>query len=567
MRAFLFFIILQLPWSLATAQIDSARPEGDSTLPKAGIQRIIPEDKLPSKSGPDKFKKSKLTNDSTEATTDRRALVLSPGEETIVDLDFEMESGQAGIFIGNDKILGVFLVVKGESKKQLSFKPISPGETTVSIRDPQGAVLVKFDVVINNINLARKAAEMKELLRDVEGVEVKVVGPNIVVDGELINLKDYGRVAAVVFRKPYVDFSLMLATIAPIAIQVLAKRIENDMKGFAPTVTTRVVNGTIFLEGNVDSKDAYRQVEEITSIYLPDMKPGDQASLDASVQVSEMRRPLIKNLLTITPPEPKKAEKLVRMSFYFVELSKDYNRTFGFRWAPGFTSDPSIGFGQQTNGQVGSSATTFTATLSSLFPTLQNAQTAGFARVLKQGNIIIRSGKEGTIEDKLSIPTVSTGVNGASTVTPNDIGLSVFLRPQIVGQSEDISIDIDAKNSSVAGQAGVATISATRAVKTSLYLKSGESAAIGGLEYGRNSTDFNKDGGAPPAASNPAAGVAGAAPGAGPAIVTAPIFNLQRSKAQTRTKTQFVLFLTPEILEAASQGSEELKRNFRVKVR
>lgn len=249
-----------------------AEEDRDATLPKAGIQRIIPEEKRAAKGGIERYRKSKLTTDETESMADRRALVLAPGEETIVDLDFELEAGQQGVFIGNDKILGAYVVAKGESKKQLSFKPISPGETTVTIRDPRGAVLVKFDVVINNVNLARKAAEMKELLRDVEGVEVKVVGPNIIVDGELLNMKDYGRVAAVVFRKPYSEISLMLATVAPIALQTLAKRIQDDLRNNYPDVSTRLTNGTIFIEGSVGTKDDFANISAIAGAYVPDRK-------------------------------------------------------------------------------------------------------------------------------------------------------------------------------------------------------------------------------------------------------------------------------------------------------
>ena len=47
----------------------------------------------------------------------------------------------------------------------------------------------------------------------------------------------------------------------------------------------------------------------------------------------------------MNPPPPKKQEKLVRVTFNFVELSKDYNKLFGFKWQPGFTADPQITVG------------------------------------------------------------------------------------------------------------------------------------------------------------------------------------------------------------------------------
>jgi pilus assembly protein CpaC len=93
-------------------------------------------------------------------------------------------------------------------------------------------------------------------------------------------------------------------------------------------------------------------------------------------------------------------------------------------------------------------------------------------------------------------------------------------------------------------------------METTVYIKSGDSAAIGGIEETTVNSGFNKD----KFGDGSFESGAGAAP-------TAPLFNLKRTKNFSKSKGQFVVFITPQIVDDASQGSEDLKRNFRVKIK
>ena len=42
-----------------------------------------------------------------------------------------------------------------------------------------------------------------------------------------------------------------------------------------------------------------------------------------------------------------------------------------------------------------------------------------------------------------------------------------------------------------------------------------------------------------------------------------PLFSFLRSKNFTSSKTQFVVFVTPELIDSASEGTAEIKRKFR----
>ncbi|MEO5969468.1 MAG: hypothetical protein ABIQ95_06040 [Bdellovibrionia bacterium] len=501
-----------------------------------------------------RYQRSKLTYDESEGEADRRRLLLTTGEDKAVDLDFEANAGANGISYGNPQIVTTTLVKIGE-KRQLVFKPLKAGETTVTVRDNDGSLKLIFMVRVTGTNLLRIANEIRDLLRDVEGLDIRIVGPKVVIEGEVIVPIDYGRLLTVIQDKSYADFVLNLTTLSPLAMKVMAKRIQDDVNAAgAPNVKTRVVNGTIFLEGTVDNMDQSNRAFKLANLYLPDLKPGSLLEKDPTVQRAPPRK-LIESFIVINPPPPQKTDKLVRVTVHFVELSKDYNKVFGFKWQPGFTSDPQIQVGQSQTGAAGASTgASFSGTLSSLLPKLASSQAAGYARILKTGTLIVRSGQPATLTEATQIPYNQAGQNGQVTAATKDVGLSAAVTPLILGQSEDIQLNVEMNQTNLVGRApatGAPPITATHKVKTTIYVRSGESAAVAGVISSDIGTDFNKDDPSPGAFSQG----------------TDPLFTLLRSKAYRKKKSQFVIFVTPQIIENASEGTDDMKRNFRVKVK
>src|SRR3954447_10399467 len=81
--------------------------------------------------GKNKYQRSKLTYDESEGIADRRRLLLTTGEDKAVDLDFDVNGGPNGIALGNPLTVAYTLVKIGE-KRQIVFKPLKAGETTVT---------------------------------------------------------------------------------------------------------------------------------------------------------------------------------------------------------------------------------------------------------------------------------------------------------------------------------------------------------------------------------------------------------------------------------------------------
>ncbi len=498
-----------------------------------------------------KYRQSQLTYDQSEIEADKRRLLLTTGEDKAVDLDFEANAGANGISYGNPQIVTTTLVKIGE-KRQIIFKPLKAGETTVSVRDADGTLRLIFMVRVTGSNLLRVAQEIRSLLRDVEGLTIRIVGPKVVIEGQVIVPADYGTLLTVIQDKSYADYVINMAGLSPLTMQVIGKKIQDDVNAFAPDVKTRVVNSMIFLEGSVDSADQAKRANSVATLYLPDLRPGNPLERDPTVQ-RLAARPLIQNFIVIKPPKQKKQEKLVRITVHFVELRKDYNKLFSFGWQPGFTSDgPQISLGQSASGNTGTAGATLSGTIGSLLPKLQSLQSAGYARILETGTVIVRSGQPTKLLQQTEYPYALAGPNGQATTANAKIGLNIAMTPLIIGQSEDIQMDMELDLNSLVGMApnGTAPVTAHHTVTTKIYVKSKESAAVAAVTSSEIGTDFNKND--PNSQGSFSAG-------------TQALYNLLHSKSFRKQKSQFVIFVTPQILESASEGTDDLKP-FRVKV-
>jgi pilus assembly protein CpaC len=560
------------PAPISTAEPDSTSGSFDAPTDTQNEERAEEENSLGGPLKKPTSRRSRLTTDTSEDKADHRRMVLTTGEDKTVDLDFDVNTTANGISVGNPLIIATTLVKVGD-KRQIVFKPLKAGETTITVRDVDGDIRLIFSARVTGSNLLRIAGEIRDLLRDVEGITIRIVGPKVIIDGEVIVPQDYGRIFVILNDPAYKDFVMNFTQLSPLGMQIIAKKIQSDVQTLAPNVTTRVVNGVIFLEGQVENVDRANQVMKIAMTYLPEVKPANLLDRDVSAQRSSIPRSLISNLMIVLPPAAKKTDKLIRITAHFVELDKDYAKLFAFSWAPGFTA----GSDQINIGNGAGGGASFSATISSLFPQLQSAQQAGYARVLRTGTIVVRDRQPASLSEQTQFPYVVQGANGQVTPASVPVGLVMNATPQIVGQSDDISMELDVNQISLVsgGTGGSAPTTTNHEVKTKIYIKSGESAAIASVNSSDVGTDFNKDnpnsgtyGSSSGDASTQTSGTAsstGATSGTA-GTTTTPLFSLLHSKNYRKKKSQFVIFITPQIIENASQGTDDLKKNFRVKV-
>lgn len=503
--------------------------------------------------------RTKYTSNSTEAQADKVTEVMAVGISKIIDINYPGALRKEDISIGNVQILTVESVsIKG--KNRLIINPLAKGETSIQIRDPKTQdVPIIIYAVVTEQNLYRVYSDLKDSLKEVEGIQIKIDGNRVLLTGEVYTPNDYGIVANVISDPALAGLISNRITMSPISLSALAKRIETDIQAFAPTVVTSVLNGKIILEGTVDSEGLKARALKRAEWYLPEVKLINPIEKDSeNTAKSDKPIQIIQNDIVVEAPPPKRDNKLVKINAHFVELNKDFLKAFGFKWQPGFTADPSISIGTSEAGSATSSAAggfTFSGTLSSLFPALNSMQNAGYGRVLKSATAIVKSKEKLKIGDTQQIPSQTIGSNGAiASGPPTTVGFSLEVTPTIM-QGDDVDISFSMSQVNVVGRgAGNAPITANHNVDSRIYLKSGEVAAVTGISGQDVTTSFNRD--------DPKAG-AFASGGNGPS--TTPLWTLLRSKNFTKKKSQFVVFLSPQVIDSASEGTKELKNNFRIK--
>ena len=100
------------------------------------------------------------------------------------------------------------------------------------------------------------------------------------------------------------------------------------------------------------------------------------------------------------------------------------------------------------------------------------------------------------------------------------------------------------KLSQLVGSTQAGPLTTNNLIETEITVRSGQSAAVGGLITNRATTEYNRlPAGAP----------------------TNPIISLYASKAFNSGHSQFVVFITPIIKSSASAGSEKIKQKFRLR--
>jgi len=142
------------------------------------------------------------------------AIELVVGQQRVIEVDFPQR-----IAIGNGAIADVFLT---SNKKQVLVTAKGVGVTDLIIWDKGGNKGIRR-IIVWEKDPKSIAQELEQLLREIEGIKVNVVGPNIVLEGELFKQVDLQRFNNVI--KSYPDV-INLVRINP----RLKQMIEIDVK-------------------------------------------------------------------------------------------------------------------------------------------------------------------------------------------------------------------------------------------------------------------------------------------------------------------------------------------------
>jgi pilus assembly protein CpaC len=403
-------------------------------------------------------------------------------------------------------------VIPLRDQQQILIAGRRSGSTNVLIYDRQGVLRDDFQVRVIPANLSKVMDKVTALLRDIEGLTFEIIGDQIYVHGEVATDDELLKVQDLADREKLVT---NLSTLSPVAQRLQAGLIETAID--VPGVKARLINNTIIIEGVVHSGAASLRAEAIARAYYGNV-----------VNVLEVRE--VERI-------PGRTTTVV-IIVHFVQLSKELTSAWGFEWTPLAASPIDFFFSKDIipSGPLSGQAV---ATVSAFLPNLYRARASGYARVLDNPTISVKSGEKASIFSGMEYPyLVSSGF--FSHVEFKEIGIGLEVTPYAQGNDVDLDIKVTVTDLGQVAPNGFQAVDRAEII-TSQYCRAGESIAIAGLQRIGDAVSYNK---------TPETGTTGA------------LFNFYANKDYTKSKSQFLVFLTPQIHQSSSSANKEIKDQF-----
>ena len=363
----------------------------------------------------------------------RRFVTLTLG----LDQDEKLPKDLSPFVFGGDyrKITGAQHV---KNQNVIRFSPKAEGIGTLTLKNRKTKkVVFEFRLVVKKSRLDLVANEIRDLLADIEGIQIKVRNNKVMIDGQILLPKDMNRIYAVVTQ--YADVAVSLVTISPIAQKKIAEVIAREINN--PEITVRSVNDRYFLEGFANSEEEKEKAEKIAKTYLPPVVL-EKAEQDQAVRRARPTNDGIVNFIKVKPEPQRPPDKIVQLVIHYVELSKTYNRAFRFSWLPNLVEDQNTGlqFSTGGNNSTGGSGTSITGVVNNLIPKLNWAKAHDHARILESTSLIVQDGKKGVLNSTRDEPyqTVAGAGAAATPVTAfKPVGIESTITPIILGERSD----------------------------------------------------------------------------------------------------------------------------------
>lgn len=498
-------------------------------------------------------------------------LTIPMGTSRVLEFPFAL----GPIHLGDTNVLSYERMkdkATGSDFFRLMITPKNPGTCELTVHDSSNTPRITYKVRVTREDLGQVISQLEELLGDIEGLKIKSVGGTIILDGEIVLPKDMVRINRVVealrdrdAKKKEVSIK-NLATISKLTMTILAERIEREIG--SPEITVRVINNNLFVEGTASDDTEGDRAINIAKTYMPEVvvyKAKGDAELKEKPEGGESGTPTIYDFLKTRPRPSRPPASDIKITVNFVELNNDYDKSFNFEWRPLAQDNTSVNF----DSALGEVTSNLVATVSGLLPKLSAQKGHNHARVLKQQQIIVKdkAERESTIESSVQIYVSTPNSLGQMNVQPIQVANTLRLKAAIIDGSDSIDLGISLTLNSVVGTNQGFPIVATNNLATSVNVKNGDSAALGGFAIDEAFANYNR---APTAGNSAAAGGAnGGGFGGGNGNQQngnqgSPLFNFNRSKDFKRRKQQYIVFVTPEVLKTASAGNEDMTRKFRL---
>lgn len=431
---------------------------------------------------------------------------------------------------------GFFDIRRIKGTDYFRFYPTKQGSGITTLKDKKTEqILVEIRFNIRDDIFEKTLRELRALLGDIEGIEIKLIGNIIYIDGLILVPQDMYRISQIISAYPDITIKSFVK-LNPLAWKKIAEFISNEVNN--PEVKITAVGSIIKLEGQVNSQAEKDRIKQIVFLYIPDQitdKPmASEATLVSPRQNNNRFEEKVIDLITIKKDE-ERAEpppKMIQVVVHFVQFTNTYDKIFDFKFSPAFSASAA-------NGQPANS--TFDSTInliSNLLPKLTWSRKHGYAKILDTASVLIQDKLDGRVFRRIVTPgppqiiTTPTGTQTNPTTVNADVTLSV--KPTIKSERSGL-IQLDKLSVQVSNTGEPAD---TTEVNTTISVRDRQSAAFGGVIKKKSKTAY------------------------GTPVTPGAIITLNASKSYERGDSQFVVFVTPIIKSSASSGVEQVKKKF-----
>ena len=431
---------------------------------------------------------------------------LTLGQQTVLDVPAPLEQ----VAIGDPKVVDVKLISEG---RQILITAVGRGSTDVLTWDMYGKqTSTVVQVILKDVRLIRN--EVRGILGDIEGVEVRVVGERIVIDGEVYTRRDFERIKTVAGIYP--SEVTLLARMSSSVTRLIASEINRSLlKNGYSDVRAEGIGSKIFLEGTVLKQEDLETINTLSSAYF-----------DTCV-----------NLIRVGGV----AEDLVLIDIHFVELGREVLEKVGVDW------DDSMRF-EVTSMQytidlvkAGADAGSITLEAGTDFgANLNLLQNNAMARILANPRLVCKSGEEAEFVSGGEIPIVLILADRA-VVEYKKYGIILKVAP-LAHRDGRISATVEAENSALDFSVQVNSYPGltTRSVSTYVTLDKDKVLVLSGLVDRQEAKAVSKV----------------------PIIGNFPILGeLFKSRDFANKDTELVIFLTASLMSPEAETNREILDN------
>ncbi len=433
------------------------------------------------------------------ATAGSKVHIMMKGQSKTIQLNYEI-----GDIAVADPDVCDYLV--GQDRRSIYINGKAGGETTLTVWDVKSAQRDEVEVRVMTRTLKDVLDRARNAFGDLNGVRVDIREGRVEIGGRVSWPEDFKQIESMARSDPRVRNRTKLSgNVVDEVVDAIVDAID------IPGVSVSDVRGRIVLDGMVySSMDAKRAVEK-AKLYTHDVLN--------LIEVKETGRSVGRG-------------RMIEVELHMMELKRGALRNLGVHWAPGSfpAGSGGVASGNGMLDSIGGMAKTIIGFAFNFLPKIKHLNESGDGRVLENPSVVVKSGEKASIFSGSEVPYYK-----GDDVHFKKVGIEIDVWPIETGNGIDLKIS--AKLSAPA--ADMRGSIDTHTVETTAICRSGQSMVLGNIIRNNDVRMKNRPG--------------------GNVDTSSALWSLLSSKDFQSNRSEFVIFVTPRVLNNTPTAESELR--------